>query len=231
MTHYLPISLNDPGPSFSEKGKAKEILHNIPPPSWYSVLGAEEDESKLEGSWWTAFSKDDAYVSGLPPITQIISSSPVPRSRIPGRRHRISQPNGSSNRPHADRPPGFPETVVLKKAVHRAVDKLNEGRRIMHQIGEWQRIEAEGGMLPPAILDDPDLKDRHKGDALDLRRRREEEKGHAVKRRKFGGEIGEKEAAMALKKAAASMLAHAGFEGESNCMFIEIPAEAVYRCK
>lgn len=215
MTHFLSTSLNQAGPCFSEKGKAKEILFSTAPPSWYPVTtDADNDELKLEGAWWSVIGKDEGYLAGLPVVPTMPGPSVIRKRRIPGRnKRRLSMPNGIAD---LSKPPRISSAPVsLEKVVHRSVDKLSEARRVVGQIQDFQRIEAEGGVLPvPNPAEEEERRERNKQERIGRKRRRKAEFLEAKKRRKTGGEIGETEAVMALKRTTASMLAHSGFEGE-----------------
>jgi transcriptional activator SPT7 len=232
MTQYLPISLNLPGPSFSDKGKAKEVLYTTPPPAWFPTV-ADNEDNRLEGSWWTVLGKDDAYVGGLPSAPGMVQATPPKCKRIPSRRRRTSIPNGSGPaRPagqagqagSAGSPTGDSSTVPdlvpprpksLGNVIQRSVDKLSEARKMINQTQEFQRIEAEGGVLPPIDFGEAD-REREREEAKERKRKNQVERGEVNKRRKLGGEVGEKEAAITMKRATASMLAHSGFEGGST---------------
>lgn len=216
MTHFLSIALNQPGPSFSDKGKAKEILRATPPPAWYPASVTSDDEDvKLEGSWWSFIGKDETYTAGLPSVPMMAHVTPPRKRRMPGRKiRRSSVPNGDSGI-HKTPPLVLPGPVSMEKVVYRSVDKLCEARRVVGQIQEFQRIETEGGILPtPNQDEEEERKEREKKERISKKRRRKAELVEATKRRRTGGEIGEAEAVMGVKKTTASILAHAGFEGE-----------------
>lgn len=105
--------------------------------------------------------------------------------------------------------------INLEDVIHRSVDKLFDARQAVNRIQEWQKIEMEGGVLPPRVNENVVAKRAEEEERV-RRTRRKVESGHAKKRRKLGGEVGEEEAALGMKKATAAMLAHAGFEGERN---------------
>ena len=216
MTHFLSVSLNQPGPSFSGKGKAKEILYATPPPSWYPASVTNDDEEiKLEGAWWGVAGKDESYIAGVPSVPTIASPNASKKRRIVGRkRPRISVPNGYGMSPKTP-PLAAVSPVSLKNVVHRSVDKLCEARRVVGQIQDFQRIEAEGGVLPiPRPGEEEERRSREKEERVHRKRKRKSEVTEARQRRQTGGEVGEAEAVMALKKTTASMLAHVGFEGK-----------------
>ena len=215
-THFLPLSLNLPSPSFSDKGKAKEILHGASPPPWYPNLATNDDEeAKLEGSWWGAVGRDEAYMAGLPAVPMMAPLSGARRRKIPRHTTRhLSIPNGDDDRPKT---PSLvsPKPISLESVIHRSVDKLCEARRVVGKIQDFQRIEAEGGLLPLPNRDDEDeTKEAERKERVERKRKRKAEGVEAKKRRKTGGEVGEPEAVHAMKKTTAGMLAHAGFEGE-----------------
>ena len=96
MNHFYPISLNVPGPSSSEKGKSRELLNNTSAPSWYPVTAAQPVTSRekadaaegAEGSWWSAVTKDEAYIGGIP-WTPGMTSPQMPKvRRIKGKKRR-----------------------------------------------------------------------------------------------------------------------------------------------
>lgn len=225
MTHFQPVSLSQPGPSFSDKGMAREILYGNAPPPWYPVSAATDDEdAKLEGYWWGVTGKDEAYVSGLPAVPTMVEGPSSKRKRISQRRGSMSpkQPNGtngSARRPRSDsEPPALipSKPVSLERLVHKSIDSLAETRRTMNLIQEWQRFEIEGGPPPPP-LEPPDVERNRKAEEqAELKRKRKEARVEANKRRKIGGEVGEEEATLSLKRAVAGMLAHAGFEGKCS---------------
>ncbi|WOO84408.1 Transcriptional activator spt7 [Vanrija pseudolonga] len=233
MTHFQPVSLSTPGPSFSDKGMAREILYGNAPPPWFPVSVTTDDEdAKLEGYWWGVTGKDEAYVSGLPAVPTMVQGPSSKRKRISQRRGSMSpkQPNGTNGtarRPRSDsEPPALipSKPVSLERLVHKSIDSLAETRRTMNLIQEWQRFEIEGGPPPPP-LEPPDLERKRKAEEqADLKRKRKEARVEANKRRRMGGEVGEEEATLSLKRAVAGMLAHAGFEGAN-----EIPLDMFTR--
>ena len=85
----------------------------------------------------------------------------------------------------------------------------------MNQIQDWQRTEMEGGVLPP-IQRFNEKADRRKRKRawMELREREKEMREEGRGRAKDGGEVGEEEAVMKIRRATAGMLAHAGFEGQ-----------------
>ncbi|OCF45433.1 hypothetical protein I317_00679 [Kwoniella heveanensis CBS 569] len=238
MTHFLPVSLSQAGPSFSEKGKAKEILYGNAPPAWYPLpAGTDDEDIKLEGYWWGAMNGDDAYVAGLPAVPAMVpSDSTVPRRR----RLRPRSPRKSINGtlPNGDGPPRTTsisplktkkpldktqeepkqrkKPVSVKKVVHRTVGRLHDVRQVIHRIHEFQRIENEGGILPSRQLvteQERTTKEKERAERAELRKA---EKVEVMGRKRGGGEVGEEEAALCLKRASAGLLAHAGFEGANE---------------
>ena len=213
MIHYLPLSLNTPGPSTFDKDKAKEMLHNVPPPSWFPGDPLVEDEElRLEGSWWGLMSRDEAYTSGLPSIPTMAAPTPPRRLRIGSKRQRSSPSPIETTEPKTP-PLDPPRPVKLENVMHRSVDKLFEARKVMGQINEWQRIEADGGILLSLKMLEVEEKERAREEQTERKRRRNLEFEEARKKRKEGGEVGDREAAFVMKKATASVLAHSGFEG------------------
>ncbi|KAK8869732.1 hypothetical protein IAR55_000300 [Kwoniella newhampshirensis] len=226
MTHFLPVSLDQAGPSFSDKGKAREILYGNAPPLWYPAPVTTDDEDvKLEGYWWGAMTGDEAYVGGLPAVPNMVSPEPPKRKKIKRKLSAIL-PNGAvadgdpTARPELS-PKKSPKTLgskplSMKKVIHQTVDKLHDARQVIHRIQEFQRVEAEGGLIPSRVLETEEEKALKDEARLERRQRRREERTEARKREKDGAEIGEKEAVLGTKKAAAGMLAHAGFEGANE---------------
>ena len=217
-SHNLPMSQNQAGPSFSDKGKAKEILHTTPAPEWYpNSLRTDDEDYRLEGGWWGSLGKDESYMACLPAVPVMASPDTIRRRRIPVRRCRPSL--GINGDMQHQTPPLVPTRAVsLSKVVHRSVDRLCEARRVVQQIQDFQRIQAEGGQL--SILhpvEDDEWNEREKQERIHRRRRRKDDSKNARKRRIIGRETGEPEAVMVLKKNTASMLAHAGFEGTAQC--------------
>lgn len=199
------------GPIWTEKGKAKELVSNTAPPAWYA--GADTDEAKAEGSWWSILGKDEAYVGGLPPAPAMVQfpEEPIHQTRSSTRKKSLPNGNGVAS---PDRPPSLvpSKPVSLERVVHRTVDKLFDTRKLATQISEFQKAEVEGLILPP--YDDGE-QDRllQREEASERKRKKRTEREEAAKRRRVGGEVGEREAALKLKKASAAMLAHVGFEG------------------
>ena len=106
--------------------------------------------------------------------------------------------------------------VNLQTKIHQNVDKLNNIRKTVHQIQDWQKAENEGLPLPiPRPHIEKEERRRTLEQSHERKRRRKEESEEAKKRRKVGGEVGEEEAALEVRGATASVLAQAGFEGES----------------
>lgn len=217
MINHSTLSLNHAGPSTLSQARSKELLGTTPPPSWHAAeVDAEDDEGRLEGSWWTIMGKDDAYTAGLPTVPSMAYAARPRSPRIP-KRKKTPKINGHSHLPGETSPPPLDHSkaVNLESAIHHNIDRLNDTRKVMGLIHDWQRIEVEGGALPPK----PELQfAADKAQAAiqreERKRLRLEESSESNKRRKLGGEVGEKQAAQTLKKASAGLLAHAGFEGE-----------------
>lgn len=217
MTHHLSLSLAHAGPSTISRARAKELVQNTPPPSWYSVQtpGDEENDRNFEGGWWGTMAKDEAYTAGLPAVPMMADPTTPRRARIPSKKkspiqEKRPQANGSKEKTPPLDPP---KPVRLESLIHRNVDKLHEARRVMSQIHEFQRLEAEDGILPDIAAVEARERARAKEERAERKRQREEELVESQKRRKLGYEVGGKEASLALKRATAGMLAHAGFEG------------------
>jgi hypothetical protein len=119
MTHLEPIALSS---ASINKGKAKEILQNVPVPSWYPST-SEDDE---DGKFWSYATRDELFNSGLPALP----SMPPPAKR---RRRR----------------PPSTEEKSMQDMILNATDKLADARHTVGRIHEWQRLEAEGYMPPP----------------------------------------------------------------------------------
>jgi transcriptional activator SPT7 len=250
MIHYQSLSLKDPGPSFSDKGKAKEMLQYHQPPSWFPSE-VEEEDSKLEGAWYGHLAKDEAYVSGLPVVPAMVSSSigSRPRSMRSRKRRKITpmsdanhgtcftdssatlvdEPLSMTTLPKTDPLSNtilHPKPINLTTKIHKNVDTLFNIRKTVHQIQDWQKAENEGLPLPitrPHI--EKEERRRTLEQSRERKRRRKEERIEAKKRMRVGGEVGEEEAALEARGATASMLAQAGFEGMSFgvnlCMVVE----------
>lgn len=223
MTHFQPVSLSQPGPSFSDKGKARDILYGNAPPAWYPTPAGEDEDAKLEGYWWGATSKDEAYVAGLPAVPEMVDGPSQKRRRISRRRASASpQPNGDADAV----PPLVPsKPVSLERVVHRAIDKLGDARKTVNTIQELQRYyEGDGmGLPPPPIEPLETLRAREAEERVEGKRKRREARTEAHERFRYGGEVGEAEAAFVLKRSVASMLAHAGFEGKSHVDHTDLP--------
>lgn len=240
MSAFDRISLTA-GPSFSDKGKAKEVLTGLSPPAWYplssveGVEGTEDEEAQLEASWWTSLSKDEAFIGGIPAVPAMASPAGDLASRIRGRKRRrdaSDQSLGANGRADGqspmrvdDGPIGYasptrertPPLVrskprSLEGVVLRSIDKLSEARKFINQVHEYQRAELEGGVPPPLDLGESSRAAR-KEERAARHRRRQLEREEARERAEQGGEVGETEAAFALKRSSAALLAHAGFEG------------------
>lgn len=221
MTHFEPVSLSNPGPSFSDKGKARDLLYGNAPPPWYPATTDPDDEdAKLEGYWWGAAMKDDAYIAGLPSVPSMVEGPASKRRRIARRRSPSPQQingNGRHNDVSETQPPALvpSKPLSMERVVHRAIDKLTDARKTMHTIQELQRYyEGDGTDPEPQPLES--LESVRAGLAQqdrELKRKRAEARTEANARRKAGGEVGGTEAALELKRSTASLLAHAGFDG------------------
>jgi transcriptional activator SPT7 len=107
--------------------------------------------------------------------------------------------------------------VSLGRVVDRAIDKLTDARKTMHTIQELQRYYEGDGTDPEPQPLEP-IESVRAGLAKqrkELKRKRVEARTEANTRRKAGGEVGSAEAALELKRSTASLLAHAGFDGET----------------
>lgn len=217
MTQHTSLALDHAGPSTLAQARSKELLNNVAPPAWYGVeIGEDDEEARLEAAWWTMMSRDEAYIAGLPAAPTMLPMTPAPKPRIP-RRKRSPAANGHSHLSGEISPPPleYPKAVNLEDAIHRNVDRLNEARNVMGLIHDWQRIEAEGGVLPPnPAVQQAAHRAQARSEREERKRARREEDMEASKRRRLGGEVGEQEATQTLKKASAGLLAHAGFEGQ-----------------
>lgn len=232
MTHLQPVSLNEPGPSFSDKGKARDVLYGNAPPPWYPVSVTTDDEdAKLEGYWWGMTSKDDAYVGGLPAVPCMLEGPSQKRRRVSSRRQRSASPQANGNARPArfeSAPPSLvpSKPVSLERVVQRGIDKMVDARQTMNIIQDWQRYyEGDGMGPPPPLLEPPEVeRARLAEERTEGKRKRREARVEGAERRKQGGEVGEAEAALSLKRVTASMLAHSGFEGAN-----EIPLDLFTR--
>ena len=131
-------------------------------------------------------------------------------------------PNGS---PLIHESPRRPPSLIhskpasLENIVHKSVDRLFQARKVVNQIQDFQKAEQEGGILP--VFDNgEEEKARRKEESDERKRKRKNEREEAIKRRRAGGEVGETEAILTLKKASAAMLAHAGFEGALGAFWV-----------
>ena len=254
MIHYQSLSLKDPGPSFFDKGKARDMLQYHQPPSWFPDLGGVEEDMKLEASWYGFLAKDESYTSGLPVVPSMVptTSSLRPRALKSRKRRKItpvSENNGcftDSSATLVDEPismTALPKSepilhakpVNLQTKIHKNVDKLNNIRKTVHQIQDWQKAENEGLPLPiPRPHIEKEERRRTLEQSHERKRRRKEESEEAKKRRTVGGEVGEEEAALEVRGATASVLAQAGFEGKSadiSFEFIRARADGQGRIK
>ena len=223
MNQIFPLSLAHlAGPSFSDKGKAKEIIASSTAPGWYTPAEQEGAEDGGVGKWWGSLTKDEAYTGGMPSTPSMAPPAPRRILRIKKKtRRKSSRTNGGTLGLDGHSPPSqtpsllSPRPVKLERLVHRNVDKLFEARRLMGQIQDWQRIEREGGVLPPVQKFNRKLEREQRRAERASRRDQEDEYGAERKTKvQLGGEIGEAEAVAGIRRATAGMLAHAGFEGE-----------------
>lgn len=154
----------------------------------------------------------------IPPLPNGIASRPPPPSPSP------SPSPSTTAKPHLhpkDGPPDKPLStsvcVSVKAVVRRTINNLNAARQAMHRITEFQRIEAEGGILPPRGLSPtPAEKEKQQEERCEREEFRRIENKAARERRNAGGEVGQEEAVKVMKKCSAGMLAHAGFEGANE---------------
>ena len=215
MTHFYPVSLSTYNP---DKGKAREILQSTTPPPWYPAT--DLDETKPDATLWRYLGRDESLVAGLPALPTMAPPEAPPRRRIrprpPGPPKGVAHTriNGAQRSEKLNTPPLEPSAPrSIKRIIDKSVDKLNESRRIIGKIHEWQRLEAEGHALIPPKLDDPEEKALRREESSRLKEYAREESNIARERRKLGGEVGEAEAALQLRTATASMLALSGFDG------------------
>nr|KIR85585.1 transcriptional activator SPT7 [Cryptococcus tetragattii IND107] len=236
------LSLTHAGPSFSDKGKARETLRAYPPPPWYPVPstslhaqeddqeGEEEEESRLEGAWWGKMMDDESLITGMPAIPKMVPPEPVTRYRPkppppppPPRLPNGIASGGDSEALHSEHDKKK-KAVSVKAVVRRTINNLNAARQAMQRITEFQRIEADGGgILPPRGLS-PTPAEKEKAEDERIERRdslRIENKAARERRITQGGEVGQEEAVRVMKKCSAGMLAHAGFEG-ANEMALDV---------
>lgn len=255
MGGFQRISLATAGPSFSDKGKAKELFNGVTAPAWHpsawtdtvpAATAVEDDAyAQLEASWWGALGKDDFFGSGVPAVPAMLSPDGLElQARQRGRKRRRDALEPSRRLVHGDRRgdsaamdiddgdgvvtnsaersadrEGTPPLVKsrplkLENVVLRSVDHLSEARRYIHHVQEFQRAELEGAALPPLVLSEPSRAARQEEKAARKRRERFERE-EARERAEMGGEVGQAEAALSLKRSSAALLAHAGFEGMS----------------
>jgi len=239
MVYYQSLSLKDPGPSFSDKGKAKDMLLHHQPPAWYPDLEGVEEDTKLEASWYGFLGKDESYVSGLPVVPTMVPTMvpqhTAPRGRSLSSRKRrkitsmseikrftdssatlVDEPLSMTTLPKSE-PVLHSKSVNLTTEIHKNVDTLNSIRKKVHQIQDWQKAENEGLPLPiPRPHIEKEERMRTMEQSKERKRRRKEERVEAKKRMKVGGEVGEEEAALVARGATASVLAQAGFDGQST---------------
>ena len=110
--------------------------------------------------------------------------------------------------------PSRPKPINLTNVIHRSADRLFDSRKYASRIVEFTKAENEG-IPPPTYKPHIEREERRqeRQEWNERKRRRKDEKVEARKRSKMGGEVGEKEAALNMRMATASMLARAGFEG------------------
>jgi transcriptional activator SPT7 len=225
LSNSIPIA----GPYNPDKSRSKEkdkdAIQAIVPPPWYPTGSPEDEDLRSEGLWWGLMQKDDAYVSAIPATPSMLPATPLRRKQIGKRKRRDDSPsyaNGTREGEERTPPLEWPKAVNLESVMNRSVDKLFEARRIMGQIHDWQRIESEGGVLPNLRLMEAEEKERAKEEKEAWRQQRRTEAEEKKKRHKAGGEVGELEAVLSMKKAAANVLALSGFEGESPMKMIRL---------
>lgn len=211
------------GPSYSDKGKAKELLSSYTVPTWYPPVDDEDEEAALDGQWWGALGEEALLAGGVPSVPMQIQQTAV-TSPLPTRRkiRRRSPPGPAAqdvsdtgevlngiNKPRRHRP------VKLAKAIMQTVDDLAAVRRTQNKILEFQRLEADGAPLP-RVTDPAQDEDEIEAEEQTKAHRKavKTEAIEAAQRARQGAETGEIEATESLRQASAALLAHAGFEGE-----------------
>lgn len=103
--------------------------------------------------------------------------------------------------------------VDLEASVLAGASSLAESSRVYGKILDFQRLEVEGGILPP--IERFELSQAARREEKQERKRAiRTERVEARKRRRIGGEVGDAEAVQSVKRASAGLLAHAGFDGE-----------------
>lgn len=152
---------------------------------------------------------DEPFTSSIKPLPPPPLSPKSPAATAKVRR----KSSLKLDRNPISKPKPKPKPIDLETVIHRSVDKLYEARNIVYKIQEWQKAETDGSVLPPR-MNETLMLERERVEREERNRVRRMEMGHARKRRKLGGEVGEEEAALGMKRATASMLAHAGFDGE-----------------
>lgn len=229
MTALQPVSLANPTLMWGDKAKAKELLANVPVPGWLAPPEVEDEEySQLEARYWGLMGRDEAYLAGLPAVPTMCAARLPPKRKIPSyKKRRLSVPNGEPKMPngHAlmDREPTpalSPERrpVDLGGIMDHTAETLDMTRTYAYKIADWQRAETEGGLLPgPALMkrEEKAIQAAAKQARVDKRRLRREREKRARGRRAEGGEMNEAQAAAEMRRAAGTLLAHAGFEGLS----------------
>ncbi|KIR39329.1 transcriptional activator SPT7 [Cryptococcus deuterogattii 99/473] len=237
------LSLTHAGPSFSDKGKARESLHGYAPPAWYpahsTFLGAQEERGEGEGGGGgegeaVGDEEGDEEIRRYRPKPP----PPPPPPRLPNGiiasgddDDEALHPKDAGNPPLHDKKKTTTTTttVSVKAVVRRTINNLNAARQAMQRITEFQRIEAEGGgggigiLHPPRGLS-PTPAEKEKAEEERIERRdfrRMENKAARERRLTQGGQVGQEEAVRVMKKCSAGMLAHAGFEG-ANEMALDV---------
>ncbi|ODN83198.1 hypothetical protein L202_01386 [Cryptococcus amylolentus CBS 6039] len=263
-------------PSWSDKGKAKEIISPYSPPSWYASFAgpststsgspsamevdAEDQDAQFEGCWWGALASDEVLVAGLPAVPTMATPRPVRRKRLKPSLPVPPLPNGIANHsaeqmpsPHSPQKPHIPprsrspspspgklpateaqdqsslqrpstesaapsdKPISIPAIVRRTINNLDSARSIAHRVSEFQRIEAEGGVLPPRSLSPPLSEQTSFEEARQSRREALARERQAIlDRRREGGEVGREEAVLTMRMCTAGLLARAGFEGANE---------------
>jgi transcriptional activator SPT7 len=184
----------------------------------------DDEDLTLEGKWWTSLGLDEGYTSALPVVPFMPAGVASRRKRIPRKKTTIVAQNVYINgddpsTPSSDRERHRGEVRVravnLGHVVYDSVEKLSKTRKLVMQTLEFQRAEAEGGILPVLEGDDERIAQLERRERRVRRRKQVLELHEGKKRRRIGGDVGEREAVEAMKKVTAGMLAHSGFEGES----------------
>ncbi|KAE8541103.1 hypothetical protein D1P53_002457 [Cryptococcus gattii VGV] len=195
------LSLTHAGPSFSDKGKARETLRGYAPPSWYPATlpvqddnqegegegggegeEGEEEESRLEGAWWGKMMDDESLITGMPAIPKMVPPEPVRRYRpkppppplpngIASGGDEALHPKDAANPPLHDKKKEKKKAVSVKAVVRRTINNLNAARQAMQRITEFQRIEADGGGILPPRGLSPTPAEKEKAEEERIERR------------------------------------------------------------